>query len=187
MAPDRTQTGAGPAETRPTTVVLETAAGQIRISAAPGGDWSVGVRAGIREPWRSVCGGHDLSQVWVVRAPDGIEPPVVVGERLAIDPPRRQVLVDGRQLGLRPKEFDLLAALARRPDRVISKAELLEEVWGFRPRDRGDEHRVNTTMVSLRVALSTLQAGDLIRTVRGVGFELPSGSPASGSGGPGDD
>jgi DNA-binding response OmpR family regulator len=160
------------AQARSTTVVLDTATGQVKTSIAAGGDWSVHVRGNIREAWRPACGGHDFSQVWVARAPEGIRPPVSVGGRLTIDLPRRQVLVDGRPLELRAKEFDLLAALARRRDQVITKAELLEEVWGFAPRDPGDEHRIYPTMVRLRATLSNVEAGDLIRTVFGAGYEL---------------
>src|SRR5205085_766630 len=50
---------------------------------------------------------------------------------LAIDPARRRVLVRGRALDLRPKEFDLLLALARAPGQVFTREQLLNKVWGY--------------------------------------------------------
>src|SRR6516165_9482398 len=48
---------------------------------------------------------------------------------LEIDVRGRRARVDGRELDLTPKEFDLLALLAREPGAVVSRAEILQEVW----------------------------------------------------------
>jgi DNA-binding response OmpR family regulator len=53
-----------------------------------------------------------------------------VGE-ITIDPVRREVTVDGREVSLARKEFTLLRVLAAEPSRVFSKQELLREVWGI--------------------------------------------------------
>ncbi len=55
--------------------------------------------------------------------------PIEVGA-LRIDPRRREATVNGRDLGLRAREFDLLAALARDPGVVLTRDMLLENVWG---------------------------------------------------------
>jgi DNA-binding response OmpR family regulator len=54
-----------------------------------------------------------------------------VGE-LVVDPARRRVWVEGRDIALSNKEFSLLRVLVSDPIRVFSKQGLLEEVWGFR-------------------------------------------------------
>jgi DNA-binding response OmpR family regulator len=59
------------------------------------------------------------------------EGPVRVGD-LEIDPSRREVRVDGREVRLANKEFALLRALAAEPTRVFTKQDLLRDVWGFR-------------------------------------------------------
>jgi two-component system alkaline phosphatase synthesis response regulator PhoP len=56
--------------------------------------------------------------------------PIEFGE-IRIEPATRTVLRGGAPVALRPKEFDLLLALARRPGEVLSRFELLREVWGY--------------------------------------------------------
>ena len=56
---------------------------------------------------------------------------IAVGQ-IRVDVTRRTVLVAGEELALPAKEFDLLTTLARDPQRVYSKQELLERVWGYR-------------------------------------------------------
>jgi DNA-binding response OmpR family regulator len=56
--------------------------------------------------------------------------PIRVGE-LMVDPLRRQVLVGEREVALARKEFTLLRALAGDPTRVLTKEELLRDVWGY--------------------------------------------------------
>jgi DNA-binding response OmpR family regulator len=58
------------------------------------------------------------------------EGPIRIGE-LAIDPLRRRVTVGEREVPLARKEFTLLRVLAADPTRVFSKAELLQDVWGY--------------------------------------------------------
>ena len=57
--------------------------------------------------------------------------PIRVGD-LVVDPARRRVWVEGKDVTLSNKEFSLLRVLISDPIRVFSKKELLEEVWGFR-------------------------------------------------------
>jgi DNA-binding response OmpR family regulator len=90
---------------------------------------------------------------------------------LTIDPARREVEVDGSQIDLSSLEFDLLAALARAPGRVFSRAQLLQQVWGYD--FYGDERVVDVHIRSLRARLHD-DATDphLIATVRGVGYKF---------------
>jgi DNA-binding response OmpR family regulator len=90
---------------------------------------------------------------------------------LRIDRARRLATLDGRPLDLTRKEFDLLAYLAARPDHVVSRQELVEEVW--RQPYRGAEQTVDVHVSWLRRKLGeTAAAPRFLRIVRGVGIML---------------
>jgi DNA-binding response OmpR family regulator len=86
---------------------------------------------------------------------------------LEVDERARLVRLDGRELALTPKEFDLLAVLAEEPGAVVSRRELLERVW--QTRWHGATKTIDVHVASLRKKL-----GDpaWIEAVRGVGFRL---------------
>jgi two-component system response regulator RegX3 len=86
---------------------------------------------------------------------------------LEVDERARRVRLDERDLELTPKEFDLLAALARDAGAAISRRRLLEEVW--ETSWYGSSKTIDVHVASLRRKL-----GDpgWIETVRGVGFRL---------------
>ena len=92
-------------------------------------------------------------------------------EGLAVDPAGREVEANGAAVALSSLEFDLLAALARAPGRVFSRAQLLQQVWGYD--FYGDERVVDVHIRSLRQRLGD-DATDphLIATVRGVGYKF---------------
>jgi DNA-binding response OmpR family regulator len=79
----------------------------------------------------------------------------------------RTVRRRGAELSLRPKEFELLAALIRRRGRVVSRGELLREVWGYA--EGAESRTVETHLASLRQRLG---GGEYVVTVRGAGYRL---------------
>jgi two-component system, OmpR family, response regulator RegX3 len=87
--------------------------------------------------------------------------------RLEIDERGRRARVDGEELELTPKEFDLLALLARNAGAVVSKAEILQQVW--ETNWFGSARTIDVHVAALRKKL-----GDpsWIETVRGVGVRL---------------
>lgn len=93
--------------------------------------------------------------------------PDVVTERVSIDKAQRRVLIDGAEVDLTVKEFDLLAVLAEEPERVVPRQELFSRVWD--PVWVGTGKTLDVHVASLRRKL-----GDpaLIETVRGVGYRL---------------
>jgi two-component system alkaline phosphatase synthesis response regulator PhoP len=93
--------------------------------------------------------------------------PMDVGT-LRVDPRRREAYVGDRRLELRPREFDLLAALARDPGVVWSRDELLSSVWGTD--FPGETRTVDVHISELRRKLS--DDGPPIETVKGVGYRL---------------
>jgi two-component system, OmpR family, response regulator len=88
---------------------------------------------------------------------------------LVLDEARWTVHRDGRQVDLSPTEFRLLACLMRNQGQVLSRAQLLENVWGWNP---GCQSQIVETYVSyLRRKLDVL-GPRLIHTRRGVGYLL---------------
>ena len=90
---------------------------------------------------------------------------------LEVDEESREVRVDGAVVDLTRTEFDLLAALAARPGRVLQRETLLREVW--QTEWSGSLRLVEAHMSNLRRKLQAagLSAAE-IRTVRGVGYRL---------------
>jgi DNA-binding response OmpR family regulator len=94
-----------------------------------------------------------------------------VGE-LELDPVAREVRLRGRRIDLSQKEFALLRALAADPTRVLTKEELLRDVWGFR--SLGTTRTLDSHACRLRQKL----AGDgdrFVVNVWGVGYRLVDG------------
>ncbi|MDT9681205.1 response regulator transcription factor [Streptomyces sp. TRM76323] len=89
---------------------------------------------------------------------------------LAVDPLRRRAELDGRTLDLTRREFDLLAFLARRPGVVVSRRELLAEVW---QQEYGDDQTIDVHLSWLRRKLGETAASPrYLHTLRGVGVKL---------------
>jgi DNA-binding response OmpR family regulator len=104
--------------------------------------------------------------------------PVIEAGPVRIDLARRVVEVAGREVTLRRKEFDLLAALARRDGAVVSRADLLDDVWGLAPDDPGREQGLHSLEVHVAALRGKLDAPGAVVTVRGVGYRLAAGEPA---------
>lgn len=101
------------------------------------------------------------------------DPPLIVGD-LSIDAPAREVHLAGEHVPLTRTEFDILLALARRPMSVMSRASLIEAVWGadwF-----GDERLVDVHVLHVRQKLGDSASEQrYVRTVRGVGYRIGTG------------
>lgn len=98
---------------------------------------------------------------------DGI---VRVGE-IEVDTSRHEISRKGRSLNLRPKEFDLLAFLAKNRGLVFSREQLLEKVWGYDY--AGDSRTVDVHVRWLREKIEeNPNEPRLLLTVRGVGYKL---------------
>jgi DNA-binding response OmpR family regulator len=99
-----------------------------------------------------------------------VEGPLVIGG-LTINPLTRQVSLDGPPVDLSRKEFDLLLALAQRSGEVVTKRELLAEVW--RQAYGGGDRTVDVHLSWLRRKLGETAADPrYLHSVRGVGVRL---------------
>jgi two-component system, OmpR family, response regulator RegX3 len=86
-----------------------------------------------------------------------------------IDRRTRRVTVDDQEVALSPKEFDLLSLLGQDPGAVVSREQIMDEVWD--PHWYGPTRTLDVHVASLRKKL----APEIIETVRGVGFRLVEG------------
>ena len=86
---------------------------------------------------------------------------------LEIDPAARRVWLAGETVHLTPTEFDLLARLAQRPGAVLSREQLLADVWSWSGA-AGTTRTVDSHVAALRRKLGD----DVVRTVHGVGYAV---------------
>jgi DNA-binding response OmpR family regulator len=102
----------------------------------------------------------------------------VVDGDLRVDPAGRRAALGGTPLTLTTREFDLLAFLMSRPGRAFTRAELLEQVWGW---TFGDESTVTVHVRRLREKIESDPTRPLrIATIWGTGYRY---DPAHGSDG----
>jgi two-component system phosphate regulon response regulator PhoB len=103
------------------------------------------------------------------RAPEAAQEPLAAGA-LLLDPVTHRVSVDGQPVHLGPTEFRLLRFLLARPERVHSRSQLLDQVWGDQVYI--EERTVDVHIRRLRLALEPFGQAALIETVRGSGYRL---------------
>jgi DNA-binding response OmpR family regulator len=90
---------------------------------------------------------------------------------LTIDYKARTAEANHRPIKLTRREFDLLRTASARPDEVISRADLIREVWGFEP-DRGSPRLVDSAAHRLNRKLDDAGAEPRLEVVRGIGYRL---------------
>lgn len=88
--------------------------------------------------------------------------------KLKLDLQRHEVQVNGQTVVLTLKEFEMLHKLVKNPRKVFTREQLLEDIWGY-----AVEVETRTVDVHVRTLRQKLgEAGDMIETVRGVGYRL---------------
>jgi len=98
-------------------------------------------------------------------------PALIAFDRLEIDEAAREARVDGVNVGLKPREFALLLELAQNPGVALSRATLLEKVWGFD--FNGDERTVDVHVRRLRLKLEeTPRMDPFLQTIHGFGYKF---------------
>jgi two-component system, OmpR family, phosphate regulon response regulator PhoB len=103
------------------------------------------------------------------RAPEAAQEPLEVGA-LRLDPSTHRVTANGQTIDLGPTEFRLLRFFLARPERVHSRSQLLDRVWGDQVYI--EERTVDVHIRRLRVALEPASCDTMIETVRGTGYRL---------------
>ncbi len=137
------------------------------------GDKVVGLDAGaddyLTKPFST---GELLARMRAVlrrRAPEALDTAVDVGP-LRLDPGTRRVSREGEEVKVGPTEFRLLHFFMTHPERVHSRAQLLDRVWGDHVFI--EERTVDVHVKRLREALSPVSCSQMIETVRGAGYRL---------------
>jgi two-component system, OmpR family, response regulator RegX3 len=97
----------------------------------------------------------------------------IIADGLVVDTRTRRVGIDGRDVALTPKEFDLLALLAEDPGAVCSRQRIIDQVWD--PHWFGSTKTLDVHVASLRRKLGDPHR---IETIRGVGYRLRAPAPA---------
>ena len=109
----------------------------------------------------------------VMRRTDGDEKPAgrrLVFDKLVIDLDSYEIIVNGKRVDTPPKEMELLYHLASTPNRVYTRNQLLDEVWGF---DYfGDSRTVDVHIKRLREKLEGVSDKWSLKTVWGVGYKF---------------
>ena len=103
--------------------------------------------------------------------PDSAEEVVTLGD-LQVNFTARRVTVEGRELDLSPKEYDLLFYMVRNRGIALTREKLISDVWGYD--FFGDDRTIDTHIKNLRGRLGAYR--DKITTVRGIGYKFESGA-----------
>ena len=109
------------------------------------------------------------------KAPEALDTAVEVGG-LVLDPGTRRVSREGVEVKLGPTEFRLLHFFMTHPERVHSRSQLLDRVWGDHVFI--EERTVDVHVKRLREALEKVSCARMIETVRGAGYRLTQQSSA---------
>ncbi len=91
-------------------------------------------------------------------------------DKLVVNMTRYELKVDGKQVDTPPKELELLYHLASNPNRVYTRDQLLDEVWGFEY--YGDSRTVDVHVKRLREKLEGVSDQWALKTVWGVGYKF---------------
>ncbi len=96
---------------------------------------------------------------------------ITIGKDIKINPLSQQVFINEQEIFLTPKEFELLSFLAQNPERVYSREQLLNNIWGYD--FYGDLRTVDTHVKQLREKIGEYRKH--IHTVWGKGYKLKVG------------
>lgn len=99
---------------------------------------------------------------------------ILIFDDLTVDLGSRTARRAGRDLRLTTREFDLLTLLMRHPNHVLSRAQIMDRIWGSD--FYGDSNVLEVFIGNLRRELEADEAPRLIQTIRGVGYVLRRGS-----------
>ena len=93
--------------------------------------------------------------------------------KLMVNPQKHVVQVDGQDVVLTLKEFELLCLLLSQQGTVFTRSQILSQIWGYD--FSGESRTVDVHIRTLRQKLGP--AGELIETVRGIGYKIGGGNP----------
>lgn len=89
---------------------------------------------------------------------------------LIMDKERREVMLNSEGLTLTKYEFEILALLLSKPDKIFSKSEIYRNIW--QGTYLGDDNTINVHISNLRAKIAAVTEEEYIRTVWGIGFKM---------------
>jgi len=101
---------------------------------------------------------------------DDAEAVSIIIDDLQIEPDARKVIRDGEMIDLTPKEFDLLLHLAKHKNKVCSRENILNAVWGYE--FMADTNVIDVFIRYVRQKIDKGRKNKLIQTIRGIGYSL---------------
>lgn len=96
---------------------------------------------------------------------------ITIGE-FNIDLPKRVIMFKDQTIELSRKEFDLLSYLLLHKNRVLTRAQLSEHIWGTFVNDNYDSNYIDAHIKNIRKKLNVWAATEWLETVRGVGYRI---------------
>lgn len=94
----------------------------------------------------------------------------VTFDKLSIDMTKYELIVDGKKMDIPPKELELLHYLCSHPNKVFTRDQLLDEVWGYE--FFGDSRTVDVHVKRLREKIEGISNQWCLKTVWGVGYKF---------------
>lgn len=151
-----------------TKAAIHAQAGELEVRLSAAGNWQLFLRASKDCEWRLACSGDLEAGVEVPQGFFGQEP-VRIGN-LVLDRAARRVCVNGVEVKLTSRQYEVLAFLAHDPQRVFSKRELAREVWGSEA--TVCSRTIDSHTSRLRCQLRHAGAPGFVVNCWGVGYKL---------------
>jgi len=108
----------------------------------------------------------------ILRRKHGLKNNTIIINGFVLDIQNRSVTFEGNAINLTKKEFDLLHYMALHKNRVITRVQLTEHIWGDVLEEDYESNYIDVHIKNLRKKLSVYGNADFIETVRGIGYRL---------------
>ena len=113
----------------------------------------------------------------VMRRKHGIRVNIILINGLEIDLDKRLVSSGGNTITLTRKEYDILSFLILNKNRVVTRLQISEHIWGDIIEENYNSNYIDVHIKNLRKKLSEFIEGDFLETVRGIGFQFVEINP----------
>jgi len=114
----------------------------------------------------------------VMRRKHGIRANTIIVNGIEIDFDKRLVTTGGKTISLTRKEYDILSFLILNKNRVVTRLQISEHIWGDIIEENYNSNYIDVHVKNLRKKLSEYIEGDFLETVRGIGFQFIEFNPA---------
>ena len=108
----------------------------------------------------------------VMRRKHGIKANIITINNIEIDLDKRSVTSHGNVVSLTRKEYDILSFLVLNKNRVVTRLQISEHIWGDIIEENNNSNYIDVHIKNLRKKLSDFIEGEFLETVRGIGFKF---------------